>query len=763
MSEDSQHIDGNAQQDEIHPPENRDSFDRAPRNQSSNIPVQNSMENDDNETHCIDFNREPHRFNFAMSGSRAIQNNSLSIDPNPNIRGSPRVSRRSEPIFDQNQENEEDGNNIQDDLLLNNVSALTNQEEPGEDQENKGDSGNEPNKAESQNESKSENHESENENKKNESENIESENHKSETESNKSESEKNDKENENDNNLINNESESTMKDDEEKKSEIEHQNENNNIEANTYQPKSILFESSSSGYSDELPVDGFTQQYGSQRSSSTRQKRSEEIIISSQDNETIKIDGNSLKDSPRSNYQPQTSPVSRRRQYGLDSLSSFSNADSSALSTDTDDISVSTLNPSDFSENFAPNALNSSEQRYGSKQPQTPTANRNLNSTKNSYNKSNINTPRSARSTRSNRGNNLNNSKASQPQVPILMPPLRVQTKSARKPRYVPPVREEVPEPTQSQLKLMERFMNGESVTDLQPEEYDEIILQLQEARKKRASDHKYKDGQKINNALNLAKNCQLKNQKESRQKEATAEFNEKFEKFKADFQQYDDETVRMKEELKQRLEEQRNNIVESHTFQKKELEEHWTSPTKMRMYNRASNTLAILKKKHKLLLTQARFTEAEEVDQLIKQKIKDEEIIHHEHHQADFDMALSILQAKQKEELNFFDESAQIQIQKLNQNRARLRVGWENQMKRYETRQELLKDSDKLWNAEQFQRRDNANAKMMMRPTQPLGRITAKDIPDQDVPILELPPLNLRENTPKKKKRVKKDDESDI
>ena len=493
---------------------------------------------------------------------------------------------------------------------------------------------------------------------------------------------------------------------------------------------------SSSGYSDIVEVDGYqppANDYGSNKSSFQQ----ENVIFTNASDEPITI-GGSLTMEGSNSKKKRSNVDSRDKRYS--SFSEFSSA-SSYLN----DISVSTLNPSDFSENYSPN-----------KAPQNSTQSKRNQPVKQVYTP-NVNKSRRSNGT-PNRQNSSRRSTASKSNSTVnylqVMPPLPSQQKTAKKPLYTPPVHEEVPEPTEEQLKLMERAMQGEEILDLQPEEYDDLIIQMQQARKQRASDHKYKDGQKLNNALTLVKNCQLKVMKEKRQKEAEQEFNEKYEKFLADFQAFDDETSQLKEDLNQRIEEQRQAMVDNHAQQKKELEEHWTTPNKMRMYNRASNSLGVLKKKHKLLLTQARFNEAEAIDQIIKQRLKEEEVINHEHHQADFDMALGLLQAKQKDEMVFFEENAKVQVQKLTQSRARLRVGWENQKKRYEARQQLVKDSDKLWNSEQFQRRDLANTKMMMRPTQPLGRITAKDIPDLDLPILELPPLNFRDPPPKTKKR---------
>ncbi|KAK8885914.1 hypothetical protein M9Y10_041372 [Tritrichomonas musculus] len=483
----------------------------------------------------------------------------------------------------------------------------------------------------------------------------------------------------------------------------------------------------------------------------------------------------------------QTSPTSRRKQYddknkshALLGSSSSSISDSSGTSVPTSEISVSTLNPSDFSENFPPDMQAIISPRYqnqnqqitkpttqdtaqsarsvrpntNSKYPPVVKVKQPVSGTKNkSFNNSRPAPPtrRRQQNSNSNTQSTLNTTANTSASV-----------SRRRRPLYLPPIKEDIPEPTEEMKKLMDRAINKDKLDDLQDSDYEDLIFNLQQERRRKASDRSFSMGEKINEALKYVKSCQLKYQKAERLKVATAEYNKEFEQLKALIQEFDDETQKEKEELKLAIQDQRNQIIENHKYQISELREHWTSPNKVRMYNHASNDLTAMKKKRKFLLMQARFNEASEVDHSIKEKKKNEEAFNQESYQQGFDAALKNLLEKQKEELNFFDENSKIQIEKLIQRREKRRVSFNNQLKRFEARAELLKDADKLWNSEQFSRRDNMNTKMMMgaRAGQPSGRILANDVQeteDGDNAVLDLAPLDFREKTEKKKEKKKK------
>lgn len=482
-------------------------------------------------------------------------------------------------------------------------------------------------------------------------------------------------------------------------------------------------------------------------------------------------------DNKKGNYQQKNQKSNTKKTHNFGDSSGSLSEDSSIASVPTSEISVSTLNPSDYSENFTPEMQNVLSPRFQN-QPQVSKP-----ITKN---------PSTSQSAR---GIRPNNSKGGAQIVKIVPPGRAAQSKSInsssrpsrrrqqngntntqsslnttmnstastsrrRRPMYLPPIKEEIPEPTEEMKKLIERAINKDKFEDIQDSEFDDLISALQQERRRKASDRSFSMGSKINDALKYVKDCQLKRQKAERLKEATAEYNQQFEQLKNLIQDYDNETQKQKEELKEIQNGQRQDIIENHKSQIDKLREYWTSTNKVRMYNHASNSLTALKKKRKLLLMQARFNEAQEVDQLIKEKKKEEEVFNHENYQQGYDASLKNLLDKQKDELNFFDENAKIQLDKLIQKRQRLRIGYDNQLKRFQARAELLKDADKLWNSEQFSRRDTMNTKMMMSKAGPSGRINASDVQegeDGDNETLELPPLDFREKTEKKKEKKKK------
>lgn len=550
-----------------------------------------------------------------------------------------------------------------------------------------------------------------------------------------------------------------------------------------------LFENfgSSSGYSDPI---GENEEDGK----SNKKRNAKGTGNTAQSNRQARNKNEKGGASKNQKYQKnQANAASRRKQndgntkkasQALLGSSSGSISESSSISSiPTSEISVSTLNPSDYSENFTPDMQNVLAPRF-SNQPQVSKP-----IPKNSNNK----TSQSARGLRTSSNSKL--PQANIQKVKIVPPNRASQNKSIntrpsppsrrrqqngntqsslnstmnstasssrrRRPIYLPPIKEEIPEPTEEMKKLIERAINKDKLDDLQTYEYEELISSLQQERRRKASDRSFAMGSKLNDALKYVKDCQLKWQKAERLKEATAEYNEQFEQLKNQIQEFDNETQKEKEDLKELQNQQKQDIIDNHKAQIDKLKEYWTSTNKVRMYNHASNSLTALKKKRKLLLMQARFNEAQEVDQLIKQKKKEEEVSNHDNYQQGYDASLRNLLEKQKSELEFFDETAKIQLDKLNQKRQRQRVAYDNQLKRFEARAELLKDADKLWNSEQFSRRENANTKiMMMSKTGPSGRINATDVQegeDGDNETLELPPLDFRDKVEKKKEPKKK------
>ena len=323
--------------------------------------------------------------------------------------------------------------------------------------------------------------------------------------------------------------------------------------------------------------------------------------------------------------------------------------------------------------------------------------------------------------------------------------------------RQSTPVR---PEVTAQQRALMAKAIKGESLAGLDQPVYEELIFNLGQDRKEKAMEHKYKEGQRINEAIKNVDEYLTKLKKKQAQKEALEEFNQQKRAFEEERDKFDEETKRLMQELRETLDRQRKELIQEHEQQLKEHDERWSAPAKLRQYNRASNVLTELRRKHAFLLVQSRFEEAEAVNAIIQERTRAEEAGNHAAHQNAYEESLMYLTDKQRSELEFFDVSAATQMTKLEQKRARLRWAWENKGKKLDARGEIVNDADRLWNLKQMERLENLSTTMTSRSATtnvlPSSKMTRKDLRDSDVVILTLPPLDLKSKRARKAKRIK-------
>jgi hypothetical protein len=317
------------------------------------------------------------------------------------------------------------------------------------------------------------------------------------------------------------------------------------------------------------------------------------------------------------------------------------------------------------------------------------------------------------------------------------------------------------PEPNSPLDKWINQAVAGEPLPDnLTERDYEELIFHLGQFRKERAAAHNYKDGLRINDAIRNVQRALTKKRKDSMQKEAKADYEQTLSSFQEELQEFDNETKRLLTSLQEQQEEQRQQLALIHEGQEKDHHEHWSSPAKYRLYNRASNQLTILRRQHSILLVQCRFGEAEEVNRQIESKIREEEAINHAMHQRDFEESLAYLHEKQKGERDCFEVTVDVQLAQFHRKRATQRKVYENKEKKIEVKGEIAKDSEKLWNLAQMQRLEDLSGMQAIRvsnSTLPSLKMSQRDIKDSNMIILSLPPLYVK---PKREKKVKESTE---
>ena len=118
-------------------------------------------------------------------------------------------------------------------------------------------------------------------------------------------------------------------------------------------------------------------------------------------------------------------------------------------------------------------------------------------------------------------------------------------------------------------------------------------------------------------------------------------------------------------------------------------------------------------------------------------------------------------MKQKQKDERGFFESNAKIQIDKLIQNRLKLRQALENKSKKVEEQGAFAHDTERVWNSQQLHRKDELAMGNTMRATLPSSKMTRKDISDRDVGLLTLPPLKLDKEVKSRRsaRRKRRDD----
>jgi hypothetical protein len=275
-------------------------------------------------------------------------------------------------------------------------------------------------------------------------------------------------------------------------------------------------------------------------------------------------------------------------------------------------------------------------------------------------------------------------------------------------------------------------------------DQFEDLRYLVTEERKQVATQHKYREGQKYNGVVSHVDDSYCHSRKVNMQQHEQALLKEAAADSRAELEGFDRETKRLEKALIDVQKEKREGLVMSHKQQLDEFEGHWGSAGKFRMYNRSSNQVTVLRRQLALLLVQCRFRDAEEVRRLVDQATKAEEDGSHRLMQKDYDLAFTLLENKQRMEFATLEEGAAVELQKFHQDRAFTRRVYEIRARKIAARMEIAGDLDRLWNHEQTQRM-LASTAQPGKPSLPSTKMTRKDIKEQDVAVLSLPPLSSR------------------
>ncbi|OHT14619.1 hypothetical protein TRFO_14903 [Tritrichomonas foetus] len=310
---------------------------------------------------------------------------------------------------------------------------------------------------------------------------------------------------------------------------------------------------------------------------------------------------------------------------------------------------------------------------------------------------------------------------------------------------YSPPIYKHV-EPTNELQRLKEKAKREEPLTGASIELLQELLYILNQERKNLAREHRYKEGLKYNTVIAHVNKYILQAQKLENQVKQQELFSPIKKDFEEQLARFDNETKALERGLIEKQKQQRETLVRNHQIERDEFDARWASSKKQRIYNKSTTTLIQLRRQLNFLLVQSRFDEAEEVQKIIKERMKSEAQDHHEIMQRDFDESLALLKNKQKEEIITFEENCEVQSQKLRQDREKLRRGYLNRQLKLRVKEEMLNDPDKLWAHAQKDMLDEAVKNSAKNSTNlPPTRIKSEEIEEKDVTVLELPPLDNR------------------
>jgi hypothetical protein len=278
---------------------------------------------------------------------------------------------------------------------------------------------------------------------------------------------------------------------------------------------------------------------------------------------------------------------------------------------------------------------------------------------------------------------------------------------------------------------------------------YDGLRLLLVNERRVSVANHQLLESERLTNAIKFVDESQLYTQKMALQMEAYANFDQQVAQLQAEVRDFDQATQEMEDALVRQQELRRQRLRRVQDFAIEDHERRWTDEAKTRQYNHASTRLVFLRGQFKLLMTQCRFREAEDVRLIIEKTEQAEQAMSFACLQRDYDESLAKIQAKQKGEVEFFEAQAEIQKRQLRQARQGLRATYAKKERKVVEYEKRIADVDKLWNQRQTARiNDIASGTSRPAMSGTITKMSRADITvrsEKEENLIALPPLRLK------------------
>lgn len=293
-------------------------------------------------------------------------------------------------------------------------------------------------------------------------------------------------------------------------------------------------------------------------------------------------------------------------------------------------------------------------------------------------------------------------------------------------------------------------------------EEFEEIIRLLIEEKQQQVANRNFIEGNRINLVVIHVNQCYENKQKIALQKQEYQKYLEFVEVYEKQLQKFDKETETKMNELNKK------NIASINELRKRhdnEIDEHyikWMSDSKLRQYNRASQTLIHNRKILELLLNQNRLIEAQSLQNDILNLEKKEEQLAMKQRQHDYDESLKMLTDKQRNEEDFLIQKCEVKRNQLIRQRQVERSMFINKEKKIEAMKKEAEDPEKVWNSAQVQRineiykkkpgkdaarkrKINQNVVLPPMPENENDKIPRTARQPTTLTVLKLPPLKIK------------------
>lgn len=250
-------------------------------------------------------------------------------------------------------------------------------------------------------------------------------------------------------------------------------------------------------------------------------------------------------------------------------------------------------------------------------------------------------------------------------------------------------------------------------------EDFELLLEDLNNDKQESIIEHDFDKGEVVNGAIEHVLACQEEFHKQELQKKEVEKFIQQQNELDQKFEAYERETNRILNEIIVERDERLGYVRYKQLEELKKHDEMWASDSKIRQYNKASNSLKVYRKQLQDLLNQGRFREAAYVQTLIDKLESEERIQATKLMQHDYNESLKKMKQRHQSELESQEKKWEIQILQMKQKRINDMNTLFNKQRKIDSLRATVSDADKIWNSTQMQRKkDMVNKKVTIDPS---------------------------------------------